>query len=82
MTMPPSYQGVSQHWLNVPCLTTVLSCVCDHSVVHWCGMVRYGTADWAPFELLALPWVSNGTMEFAPGTDQDYSSTNFILLGQ
>jgi len=37
--------------------------------------------DWAPFDLLALPWVSNGTMEFAPGTDQDYSSTNFILLG-
>lgn len=28
-----------------------------------------------------MPWVNNGTMEFAPGTDCDYSSTNFVLLG-
>ena len=37
--------------------------------------------DFGPFDLLALPWVSNQGMEFPPGTDQDYSSTNFLLLG-
>ena len=37
--------------------------------------------DWSPYDLLSLPWVSNGTMVFEPGTQKAYSSTNFMLLG-
>eukprot|EP00035_Acanthoeca_spectabilis_P034264 m.28043 g.28043 ORF g.28043 m.28043 type:complete len:482 (-) comp6497_c0_seq1:1595-3040(-) len=39
------------------------------------------TKDWSPYDLMTLPWVANGTLEFPPGSDKDYSSTNFILLG-
>ena len=39
------------------------------------------TKDYAPLELLAVPWVHKGALDFSPGTDMDYSSTNFILLG-
>ena len=38
-------------------------------------------ADYAPLDMLAVPWVHTGALDFAPGTDQDYSSTNFLLLG-
>ena len=37
--------------------------------------------DYAPLDMLAVPWVHKGELDFAPGTDQDYSSTNFLLLG-
>jgi CubicO group peptidase (beta-lactamase class C family) len=37
--------------------------------------------DWSPYDLMTLPWVANGKMQFAPGSRTDYSSTNFILLG-
>lgn len=37
--------------------------------------------NWGPFELLSVPWVAKGSMDFTPGNDTDYSSTNFVLLG-
>ena len=39
------------------------------------------TKDIVPLDLLAVPWVHKGTLDFSPGTDMDYSSTNFMLLG-
>lgn len=54
----------------------------SHSVDPFRATV-YSTAskDWTPQDLITVPWVANGTMEFPPGTDSDYSSTNFVLLG-
>ncbi len=39
--------------------------------------------DWTPPELLGVPWVSTGKLDFPPGKREhwSYSSTNFILLG-
>eukprot|EP00040_Diaphanoeca_grandis_P003591 m.25333 g.25333 ORF g.25333 m.25333 type:complete len:486 (-) comp14960_c0_seq1:458-1915(-) len=37
--------------------------------------------DWGPFDLLSVPWVAKGSMDFAPGNQTSYSSTNFVLLG-
>lgn len=42
---------------------------------------RDPSKDWSPFDLLRVPWVAKGEMAFPPGTDKDYSSTNFVLLG-
>jgi CubicO group peptidase (beta-lactamase class C family) len=39
------------------------------------------TKDYKPYDLLKLPWVSTGKLDFAPGTDKAYSSTNFLVLG-
>eukprot|EP00039_Didymoeca_costata_P030505 m.29934 g.29934 ORF g.29934 m.29934 type:complete len:438 (-) comp8152_c0_seq2:60-1373(-) len=37
--------------------------------------------DFEPPELLGLNWVHTGKLLWTPGTYQDYSSTNFVLLG-
>jgi hypothetical protein len=37
--------------------------------------------DFPPYELLAQPWVYQKKLQFPPGHEQYYSSTNFILLG-
>jgi hypothetical protein len=39
------------------------------------------TIDYSPYDLLKMPWVSTGKLDFAPGTDKEYSSTNFLVLG-
>ena len=39
------------------------------------------TRDYAPQDMLGVPWVHTGKLDFPPGTDQSYSSTNFVLLG-
>lgn len=28
------------------------------------------TKDWSPYDLMTLPWVANGTLEFPPGSDK------------
>ena len=37
--------------------------------------------DFTPPLLLSVPWVATGALDWMPGTKQDYSSTNFVLLG-
>lgn len=37
--------------------------------------------DYTPRELIDVPWVRTGKLDFPPGTKQAYSSTNFVLLG-
>ena len=39
------------------------------------------TRDWSPFELISLPWVRTGALDFPPGSRTSYSSTNFVILG-
>lgn len=37
--------------------------------------------EFIPAELLNVPWVHTGALEFSPGGKTHYSSTNFVLLG-
>ena len=37
--------------------------------------------DYRPQDMLGVPWVAKGQLDFAPGTGYAYSSTNFVLLG-
>jgi D-alanyl-D-alanine carboxypeptidase len=37
--------------------------------------------DYAPQDMLGLPWVATKQLDFEPGTKVSYSSTNFVLLG-
>lgn len=37
--------------------------------------------EYGPADLLSLPWVATGSLDFTPGTKTRYSSSNFVLLG-
>ena len=37
--------------------------------------------DYSPVELISFPWITTQTLDFPPGQNQSYSSTNFVLLG-
>ena len=37
--------------------------------------------DFTPPEIMSLPWVAKGSLRFTPGTNFEYSTTNFIILG-
>jgi CubicO group peptidase (beta-lactamase class C family) len=41
----------------------------------------HAATDFTPPKLLALPWVHKGKLDFEPGKNRSYSSTNFVLLG-
>ena len=45
----------------------------------WDAFVGDPTAPWAPEDLLATAWAM--PTSFAPGSDMEYSNTNFVLLG-
>jgi len=45
----------------------------------WDAFVSDPTAAWAPQDLLAHAWAM--PTSFAPGSDMEYSNTNFVLLG-
>ena len=37
--------------------------------------------DYSPVELISFPWITTHKLDFPPGQNQSYSSTNFVLLG-
>ena len=39
------------------------------------------SVEWDPAEILNVSWVAKGKLDFLPGTNTRYSSTNFVLLG-